>query len=200
MATLAFPDVKPDAATWGLIANTKTFVSDLDGSTQNSEIPGAKWSSTLTFTNRFDSEARSLYVFLARLNGMVGRFRLTPPDYKRVGTALGTGAINGADQTGNTLITDGWDAGQPLLFAAGDYIEVNGELKMIVEDVSSDGTGNAILTFSPSLRSSPLDDTLITTEDPKVTMMLTTDDQSEWNISSPVIYAMSISCIEAIGI
>ncbi len=200
MAVVDFPNIIPENMTWGLVANTKAFTSQLNQSVQTGELPGSKWISTLTFTNRFGREARALRGFLAGLNGMAGRFRLSPEDSESIGTALGTGTVNGTGQTGSTLVTDGWDAGQPLLFAIGDYFEVNGELKMITADISSDGSGNATLQFAPPLRKPVSDGNQIVTDNPKVTMMLSSNDQSQWDVTSPIIYAMSISCEEALDI
>lgn len=200
MAVLNFPDIIPDHATWGLEANTRSFSSQLNQSIQTGELPGSRWVSTLTFTNRYGRDARGLRGFIAGLGGLAGRFRLSPSDSKPEGTALGTGLVNGSGQTGSTIVTDGWDADQPLLFASGDYIGLNGELKMITADVASDASGNATINITPVMRKPLPDNMQVITDDPTVIMMLSSNDQSQWDVTSPVIYAMSISCQEALDI
>lgn len=200
MSTLTFPDIKPDSATWSITYNSKAFTSDLNNATQTAELPGAQWKANLTFTNRDGDDARKLRAFLVSLKGISGRFYLTPEDAAPRGTAAGSGLVNGASQAGSSLVTDGWIAGQPLLLAAGDYFEVNGELKMITADVASDASGNATLSFDPPLRQSPADNAQIITVNPACTMKLTGNDQSQWALTSPAFYAITIGCEEALDV
>ena len=200
MTILTFPSVSADSESWSMVANTQTFTSPLNGATQTAALPGARWGATLTYTNRDGVEAKKLQAFLTSLRGRAGRFYLSPHDSTPNGTAAGSGLVNGASQTGGTLITDGWTASQPLLFAAGDYIEVNGELKQVSADVSSDGSGNATITFSPDLNQSPPNGAQIISTNPRAVMRLEDDAQSQWSFQSPVIYAITLSCVEAIDV
>jgi hypothetical protein len=82
------------------------------------------------------------------------------------GAFAGTGVVNGASQTGSSIVTNGWTASVTNLFLPGDVVsfagvfEVNpqnrqstGTLKnfMITTAVSSDGSGNATLSIFPAL-------------------------------------------------
>ena len=200
MAILTFPNVSADSESWSMVANTQTFTSPHNGATQTAALPGARWGATLTYTNRDGVEAKKLQAFLTALRGRAGRFYLSPHDSTPNGTATGSGLVNGASQTGGSLITDGWGISQALLFAAGDYIEVNGELKQVSADVASDVSGNATITFSPDLNQSPPDNAQIISTSPRAVMRLEDDDQSQWSFQSPVIYAISFSCVEALDV
>jgi hypothetical protein len=85
-----------------------------------------------------------------------------------VGAHGGTPLVNGANQNGEYLITDGWTAGVTGLLKAGDIIkfttikEINPTSREIVpsgrvarfivqEDVNSDGSGNATIKIWPPL-------------------------------------------------
>jgi hypothetical protein len=93
-----------------------------------------------------------------------------------VGNYVGsTPQVNGANQTGNSLVTNGWAAGQTVL-NAGDVFKVDscyainpqnyensGYLQCFVAqaDVVADGAGNAVIPLAPSIN----DGTLTMTND-----------------------------------
>lgn len=43
MPVLTFPSLNAMSSEFGLISNTQAFTSDLDGTTQTLEMPGARW-------------------------------------------------------------------------------------------------------------------------------------------------------------
>ena len=98
---------------------------------------------------------------------------------------------------GTTLKTDGWGHSVTGILKAGDYFEVNDELKIITSDVNSDISGNADLLFEPSLRATITDNTAITTTQPKATMRLVDDRQTRQSYRQTMITTCSFNCIEA---
>lgn len=194
-----FPDIDPDGSAefWLRSSNTE-FASVLSGTVQHRSLPGDRWQALLPFSNRKGSQARQLKAFIMSLGGARGRVRIPPADNERIGTQAGAGVVNGSGQTGTTLSTTGWSANQSLLFEYGDYFEVNGELKVITEQASSDASGNATLAFAPALRDSPASGANIETADPRVTMYLENDEQARVGVSGPFIYNVTLSMIEDI--
>lgn len=103
-----------------------------------------------------------------------------------VGALGGTPAVNGALQTGSTLVTDGWTAAAAARLKQGDIFTIanvfavnpqsrqsTGQLRQFVvtADVSSDGSGNASIPIYPAIvtsgalqtvDSSPADGALLT--------------------------------------
>ena len=69
-----------------------------------------------------------------------------------LGAAGGTPLVNGASQTGTSLITDGWPNSTAIL-KAGDLITGTTTTTVYEQtvDVSSDGSGNATLTLNPPI-------------------------------------------------
>lgn len=82
------------------------------------------------------------------------------------GQFAGSGAVNGASQTGSSIVTNGWTASVTNLFLPGDVVafagthQVNpqnrnstGSLKnfVITAAVNSDGSGNATLPIFPAI-------------------------------------------------
>ena len=91
-----------------------------------------------------------------------------------------TGVVNGANQTGSSLVTDGWAASTAILFR-GDVIRIGddvnavnpqnrqstGQLRdfVVTEDVTSDGSGNATIPVSPDITPSGQFQTVTATPD-----------------------------------
>lgn len=84
----------------------------------------------------------------------------------QVGPLGGTPAVNGAGQTGSSLVTNGWTAAAALRLKAGDTFTIagvfavnpqsrasTGQLRQFVvtADVSSDASGNATIPISPAI-------------------------------------------------
>ena len=102
--------------------------------------------------------------------------------------------MNGANQTGNELICDGFTAG--ITIYAGTYLEFNDEYKMLREDVVVDGSGNATLPIFPSMRAMPPDNEDITFTNPKAIMML--DAQNiQWTGDRAKVVSIQFSFREA---
>lgn len=81
------------------------------------------------------------------------------------GTLGGTPLVNGATQTGSSLVTDGWTAGQTVL-KKGDIFTIQGiygvhretrqpfgylQQFVATADVTADGSGNATIPISPAI-------------------------------------------------
>jgi hypothetical protein len=199
MPTVNFPTLTQAAPTnleFGLVSNTQTFVSPLSGQVQTLELPGARWRASFSFENLSDADAATLQAFLVSLRGQSGRFylwnfaRSTPR-----GVATGTPVVSGAGQTGSTLTTSGWTASVTGILKAGDFIGVNGELKMVTADVNSTAGGLATLSIEPPLRASPANGAAITTTKPTTTFMLS-DQSAKWITRAPIITNVTIDCVE----
>lgn len=179
MSTITFPTlslVGPMQVEVGLKSNTAIFVSPLSGDTQSLELPGARWTMSFSFPPLLDDDAAELEAFLAQLRGQANRARV--PLWGREtprGTWAGTAAVNGASQTGASLICDGFTAGATV--KRGDMFNVGtaGELKRIVTDGTADGSGNLTIEFEPPLRNSPATDTVLVSSNPLVPYMIVQD-------------------------
>lgn len=113
-------------------------------------------------------QSKPWVAFFLKLNGLEGTFWLPPTvDGTASGVATGTPLVNGASQTGQSLITDGWTISQTGILKAGDWIQVGNYLYRILNDANSDGSGNATFDIWPDLRSSPLDNDSIIVTNPK---------------------------------
>lgn len=150
MAIKNFPDISPDAgATFGIQSNNTEFRSALNNNVQHQAMPGDRWAGTMGFSNRTPEQAQKIKAFLTSLGGSRGRFYLTPPDAYQNGTLSGAPVVDGAVAINSeTIATKGWDGLQPDLAKAGDYIEVNGELKMITDDVDGSAVSDTYIEYT----------------------------------------------------
>lgn len=181
---------------FGLENNNQVFESPLSNSIQVSELTGARWYATFNLPPMKKDNALEYIGFLQRLQGRVHSFFGYDANHRSPsGTISGsTLLVNGANQTGTSLILDG-GANSTLVLKAGDFFSVNNELKMITANATTDGSGNVTVNFVPSLRSSPGDDAVITTTNPVCTMKLT-GDSTTYSINTSSIYGISFSGVE----
>ena len=185
----------PASVTWGVRANTQVMVSPLNGSVQTLELPGARWIAQLAFPPMAEAAAAALQVWLMRLRGQANRASLYNHARQMPrGTAVGTPLVNGAAQTGSSLITDGWTAAATLL--AGDFFSVNSELKMVTADATADGGGNMTISFEPPLRSSPANNAALTTSKPTALFILQ-EPETRWTTRPGKITSLDLSFVEA---
>jgi hypothetical protein len=200
MSILTFPDVAIAQVKFSLISRSQAMESELNGSIQTGALPGDYWQAQFTVVDLMGRDARLFSAFVNSLRGRQGRFYLSPPGCGTpLGTALGTGLVQGAGQTGSTLVTDGWTANQAELFAIGDFFQVGSELKQITATAASSAGGVSTLTFTPPLRSSPADNAAIVKTNPVCIMMAADDNQGSFDLSGPRIYAFNFSCREPIA-
>lgn len=77
-----------------------------------------------------------------------------------------TTSTTGTEQSGSGLYTKGWPASTNGLLLAGDWFEINGELKQMTAPVNSDAAGLAYMQFRPALAGSPADNDPIIIHEP----------------------------------
>ena len=189
--------VKPRSSKFALQSNTRVYASPMSQSTQRLEMPGARWKATYEFPPMTRAECAPLISFLTKLRGAASTFYgFDPAARELLGTGAGTPLVNGAGQTGRILISDGWIANQTVL-KTGDYFQIGTELKVVTDDVTSDSSGNATISFEPALRSSPANNALITVTNPTCIMRLIDDEQTSWDVDESMFYRIQFSAIEA---
>lgn len=186
---------KISAARFGLLSNMTLFSSPLTRVQQVLSRPGQVWQADCSLPMMLEATAAPWRAALTSLRGRQGTFTLGDPAYTGArGTVAGTPLVNGASQTGNNLITDGWGASATIL--KGDYFALGNYLYIMTIDVTATGGGAATLTFEPTLRASPANNAAVTVSSPKALMRLTADD-ARWE-ETPGLWGMSFNCVEAL--
>lgn len=162
---------------------------------------GQRFEATVELPPMVRADADEWIAWLAKLNGQEGTFTMGDPAAASPrGTGGGAPLVNGASQTGNSLVTDGWNAGEGVL-KAGDYIQLGSgstaRLYKILNDVTSDGSGNATLDIWPSLRSSPANNDPITVTS-TVGLWRLAGNVSSWDADEATLYGITFDAVEAL--
>lgn len=198
MTLITFPTgINFESYTLRLMRKTIALQSPYSGKTQTLVMPFALWDFNGKFSQQVLINAGSLRSFLAQLEGMGNTFQFVPPEYSKpsTGYAGAAGLVNGASQTGLSLITNGWTA-SAAIFLAGDYFNINGEFKIVTANVTANISGQATIPFEPLLRASPANSLALTIVNPYVTLAANDDNTASWNLSPPIEYGMSLTATE----
>jgi hypothetical protein len=167
-------------------------------------FPGEYWELELTLPPMKRAAAEAWITFLLSLRGQSGTFYFQATAFSTPrGVATGTPLVNGAGQTGVSLITDGWTPSTTGILKAGDFLSVYSGSSSInrlyknLTDVNSDSGGNATFNIWPRLRESPPDNTPVVVNGPNGTFRLA-GNQQQIDIDQAQIYGIGFSAVEAI--
>jgi len=190
MATITYPSTpKPQGMAWRLLMPAQTNVSDWTGRRQTLASGRGWWECQITFppivTTANINPWRS---FIAKARGAANDFQVPVDPATPQSSSTATPLVNGAGQTGRTLNTDGWPLSTTVL-QAGQYVTINNQLLQLTENVISNGSGVAVLTFEPPVRVSPADNAAIEFKNPYCLMYLV----EEPTLSGEVGYVYSLS-------
>lgn len=166
MTTYAYPAVTPNRSVLTYDGNTKISRSWLTGFVTTRSFGGERVSITLYHDNLTLAQRALLTAFFAKLNGQQHRALIPAYGFSNQGAFGGTPLVAGASQQGNSLDIDGCSNNITDWAKAGDWFSVGEELKMFTDDVDSNGSGLATLTFRPRLRTAPADNDPIETTNP----------------------------------
>jgi hypothetical protein len=136
--------------------------------------PYAIWTLSIPLaTQTLSGNARAWFAALAQLSKLSNTCKIMPPGYPGTGTGYtgANGLVNGAGQLGLALNADGYTASTALALA-GDFLEVNGEFKVLTADAISNGASQVTFNFEPALRQAPADNAAIEIKTPKLTLRL----------------------------
>lgn len=195
MTTFTFPAITPSTNTFELVANTRTFQSPLTNAIQTSSRKGSLWRASLQFNNLSGADRKVMQAFLVKLNGQEHRFTLHDHSHTRRGAGGGTLTVNGATQSGTSLVCDGATASVNNYLRAGDYISFNSELHMIVADANSDASGNITLSIAPPIRKTPADDAIVDYTVPVSGVFLLAGPAS-WQTTPSITSSFTVEAVE----
>jgi len=160
---------------------------------------GMAWGAEITLPTLTRDQAEEWTSWLLKLNGPQGTFYLGDPLAAEPRGYGSTGVlVKGAGQTGQSLLVDGLPTSITNVIRAGDYIEVEQRLYKVLNDVDSNGSGEATLDIWPRLRSAPLDNSNVLTRNCRGLFRLTQTTNPVYAADETKYYEFSFSCIEAI--
>ena len=198
---ISLPGPAPAQMEFGAQTVAGKSVSPYTLSQETFEWPGNRWLASVRYARMTRAEGDALAAALVSLSAL-GTFLLGPAGAGKTakGVATGTPLVNGAAQTGKSMVTDGWTASQAGILKAGDYLQVGSgstsRLYMNLTDVNSDAGGNATLDLWPRLRESPADNAAIVVSSPKGLFRLKTP-LAKWEIDAAYTLGLSFEAEEA---
>lgn len=163
---------------------------------------GQMWAADVTLKPMKRADAEQWNAWLFSLRGQLGTFLMGDPMGATArGVATGTPLVNGASQTGGSLVIDGATNSTTGWLKAGDYIQLgsNGSstLHKVLADANSDGSGNVTLDIWPHIRVSPADNATVTVSNAKGLFRLSSNEQA-FSINESAIYGMTFGAMEAV--
>lgn len=202
-----FPS-SPAPRDFGFDSITRTFVSTSQSMKRYTRTANAqRWTLSLDFSHLQRSQLAPVYAFLVKQRGQFDTFQYVLPNplYTPRGALGGSPVVNnnvGSPselQTGRTLNIRGLSTGITNWGRAGDFFKVAGHSKvyMLTEDVNSDGSGLAQLTFDPALVVSPADGEALTFTSVPFTVSLNKDSMGFRLALAGIFKLGSVDLIEA---
>jgi hypothetical protein len=169
---------------------------------QTFAYPGQMWTADLTLPPMKRADAEEWVAWLISLRGQLGTFLLGDPIGATArGAATGTPLVNGASQTGGSLVIDGAATSVTGWLKAGDYIQLgsgsSSRLHKVLTDANSDGSGNVTLDIWPHIRIAPADNAAVTVSNAKGLFRLSSNEQG-FSINESAIYGMTFGAMEAV--
>ncbi len=145
----------PPKVPTGLISTGRTGVAQL----RSEDRAGRRWTETWGAIKAGNAAVETLRAFIEYHYNTLTILSVDHPYLPGSGgtpngAGGGTPLVNGASQTGASLITDGWP-NSTLVVAAGDNLKVAGlnAMYQAYVDGTSDGSGNLTLTLNPPIAS-----------------------------------------------
>lgn len=159
------------------------------------------WTGQVSLPPMPRTQATAWIAFLAECRGKLCCFSLGDPlGTAPAGSALGTPVVNTSDPTKNlpgstSLYTQGWTASSSGLLLPGDYLELNeNRLHMVMDSVTSDASGDAIINVWPSIREAPTGNLILRN---CTGMFRLADNQRQWSQDYTRLITISFKIAEA---
>lgn len=150
-----------------LITSVSAVRSPFTGGQQVQDWGGEWWRYNLQFSSHGANNGRIMSGFFAALGGLRGTFLLADPTIRNP-AVLGNPVVDGAGQSGNSLVTAGWSANGLRM---GDFFSLGAGAATRLYQITADVTpvaGAATIEFTPRLRASPADAAVLEVLRPKV--------------------------------
>jgi hypothetical protein len=166
------------------------------------EHAGKRWGMRVELVPNKRAIAEQWVAWLASLRGRRGTFLMGDPIGQQPrGIATGTPLVKGANQTGGTLITDGWTISTTGILLAGDWVQLgtgaDSRLHKVLQDANSDSSGNATLELWPGPRTAPADNAALVVRNTVGAWRLASNSRG-YDIGLAQIIGMGFDCVEAL--
>lgn len=195
--SIQFPAIKPASISWGYRRNI-AYNTSMGGKVTRIALTGDRWVASLTMPPVTGEDARLLTTFAMRVSEVGGSVLLPMFGYTFPGVAGLTPLVNGAGQSGSTLNIDGLPPNETGIIPAGARMGLaTNQVVWVAADADSNGSGEAAVTLTTPIRTSPDENSAVDLYTPKVACILP-EGFAEWAISAPLIHTITFQFIEDI--
>jgi len=159
------------------------------------EHMGQQWVMEVSLPPMRKNDAENWISWGLALNGTMGTFYMGDSSNSMPrGSAAGTPQVNGAgQQRSKTLATKGWTPSTAVL-RIGDYIQLGYRLHKVLQDVTSDSSGEAVLDIFPRVRDVLTNGQAIITANPVGTWRLKAG--IEWDVAGAMKFGIGFTAME----
>ena len=180
----------------------QTNVSDWTGRRQTIASGRGWWECQITLPPIVTTARINAWrAFIAKSRGAANDFQIPvdPTAQSTLGSGV-IGRVNGSNQTGRTLNTDGWPVSTTVL-VAGQFVTINDptalrpQLLQLTENITSNASGQAVITFEPPIRVSPADNVAIEYKNPFCLMYLV--EEPTLSVETGYVYSLSLNLRES---
>ena len=195
MTTITLPSTpKPTSMTWKLVQPAQNNISTWTGARQVLASGRGWWECQINYppivgTSNFNAW-RS---FTAKMRGTVNDVQI-PVDPTAQSSISNTMLVNGAGQTGRSINVDGLPNSTTVL-TAGQFVTIGNQLLQLTADVTSNGSGQATVTFEPSIRAAPADNAVVEFKNPYALMYIA--DEASYSVEPGYVYSLSLNMKES---
>lgn len=175
--------LRPSEMTWGIVNNSRAFTSTLSNAQQIVGYPGAYWQCTLSFGLLTRAQERELSSFLGKLDGMFGTFNM-PAFTRRRTLSVGLLTVVSGNAQSRLMVLGGATP-SAVIFSAGDYFTVAGEMFEVTDPAASSDQGQVTVSLNKRIRETLTTGAAVEYLNPFSEMRMTSDT---WSMSvRPVV-------------
>jgi len=195
MATITFPSSPtPSGMSWRLVQPAQQNISQWTGARQVLASGRGWWECSLTLPPIIGEAAvNSWRSFMAKARGAANDFQV-PVNEIAQSSSTATPLVNGANQTGRSLVTDGWPNSTTVLYA-GQFVTIGNQLLQLTANITSNSSGQATISFEPAIRVSPADNAAIEFKNPYALMYFAEDPG--YSVEPGLIYTLGFNLRES---
>jgi hypothetical protein len=157
------------------------------------------WSGKISLPPMVRSDAQKWIAFLAECRGMSACFMIGDPQgASPTGHANGVPLTSGVNTSrGTVLNTRGWKPNQFKQLGAGDYFQIGNRLYINLDDLNSDGAGDATINCWPRIREAPADGSKIILHNAQGLFRLAANNRT-YSLANNRTYSIDIDITECL--
>jgi hypothetical protein len=195
MTTITLPSSpKPQGMTWKLVQPAQTNVSGWTGARQVVASNRGWWECQFVLPPIVSTASFNPWrAFIAQMRGMANDVRI-PVDPVAQSAIANTMSVNGPGQIGRSINVDGLPNSTTVL-TAGSFVTIGNQLLQLTANVTTNGSGQATLTFEPPIRVSPADNAVVEFKNPYALMYF--QEEPSYSVEAGYVYSLSFNLREA---